>query len=55
METTLLKKRATFYVSILYSFLLLGWLAAVLLPSTYPVLWALFSVLPIVATILRDL
>ncbi len=52
MGTSLLKKRATLYVSILYGFLLLGWLAAVILPGTYTVLWGLFSVLPIVATIL---
>lgn len=52
MGTSLLKKRAILYVSLLYGFLLLGWLAAVVLPGTYTVLWGLFSVLPIVATIL---
>jgi membrane protease YdiL (CAAX protease family) len=52
MATTLLKKRATLYIAILYGFLLLGWLAAVILPGTYTVIWGLFSVLPVVATIL---
>ena len=52
METTLLRKRATLYVSILYGFLLLGWLTTIILPDAYTVIWGLFSVLPVVATIL---
>ena len=57
MGTTLLKKRSVLYVSILCGSLLLGWLVAVLLPepysqTAYTVLWGLFSVLPIIATIL---
>ena len=52
METTLLKKRVFLYVGTLYSFLLLAWLVARLVPSAYNVLWALFSVLPVLATIL---
>lgn len=52
METILFKKRATLYVGILYGFLLLIWLAAILLPGVYSVLWGLFSVLPIAATFL---
>ncbi len=52
VETFLFKKRAIFYVSILYSFLLIGWLVTFLVPGTYTVLWGFFSVLPIGATIL---
>lgn len=52
METNLLKKRAFLYVGILYGFLLLGWLASILLPDAYTAVWGLFSVLPVVATIL---
>jgi uncharacterized protein len=52
MENSTLQNRATLYVSILYGFLLLGWLAAMILPGTYTVLWGLFSVLPVIATLL---
>lgn len=52
METTLLKKRAILYVALLYGFLLLGWLANLLLPDVFAVLWGLFSIFPILATIL---
>jgi len=52
METTVLKKRAILYVTILYGFLILGWLATMILPDAYTVVWGLFSVLPVVATIL---
>lgn len=55
METTILKKRAVLYVSLIYGLLLFGWLATTVLPSAYFVLWGLFSVLPIVATILTRL
>lgn len=50
METTILKKRAVLYVSFIYGFLLFGWLATIVLPSAYFVLWGLFSVLPVLAT-----
>jgi membrane protease YdiL (CAAX protease family) len=50
METTTLKKRAILYVSFIYGFLLLGWLATTVLPGAYIVLWGLFSVLPVLAT-----
>ena len=52
METALLKKRTFLYVGILYGCLLLGWLATLLLPDAYTVVWGLFSVLPVAATIL---
>ncbi len=52
METALLKQRATLYLATLYGFLLLIWLAALALPGAYMVLWSLFSVLPVLATIL---
>ena len=44
-------------MAILYGFLFLGWLVAVILPepydqTAYTLLWGLFSVLPVVATIL---
>lgn len=55
METTILKKRAVLYVSLIYGLLLFSWLATTVLPSAYFVLWGLFSVLPIVATILTRL
>ena len=52
METALSKKRAFLYVGILYGCLLFGWLATLLLPDAYTVIWGLFSVLPVAATIL---
>jgi membrane protease YdiL (CAAX protease family) len=55
VETTILKKRAFLYLGILYGFLILGWLATVLLPDAYTVLWGLFSLLPILATFLTRL
>ncbi len=46
METTILKKRVILYLAILYGFLCLGWLVAVILPepyhqTAYTVLWGL--------------
>lgn len=52
METALLKQRVALYLATLYGFLLLVWLGALALPSAYTVLWSLFSVLPVLATIL---
>jgi membrane protease YdiL (CAAX protease family) len=57
MEADLLKKRAALYVGTTYGFLLVCWLLAVALPepddkTVYGMLWGLFSVLPVVATIL---
>jgi membrane protease YdiL (CAAX protease family) len=55
MDITLLKKRAILYVVILYGLLLIGWLANLLLPDIFTVLWGLFSLFPILATILTRL
>lgn len=55
MEISLLKKRAILYLAILYGLLLIGWLANLLLPNVFTVLWGLFSVFPIIATILTRL
>ena len=57
METKLLKKRAWIYLGSLYGFLLLGWLLAINLTeqyrqTVYTVIWGLFSVLPVLATLL---
>ncbi len=52
MEISLLKKRATLYLAILYGLLLIGWLVNLLLPDVFTVLWGLFSVFPILATTL---
>ena len=52
METALLKQRVALYLATLYGFLLLVWLGALALPGAYTVLWSLFSVLPVLATIL---
>lgn len=54
METTLFKKRAILYVALLYGFLIIGWLLAVILPepynqTAYLALWGSFSVLPVLA------
>jgi uncharacterized protein len=51
MEITLLKKRAFLYVGILYGFLLLSGLVTLLLPDAYIAIWGLFSVFPILATL----
>jgi membrane protease YdiL (CAAX protease family) len=55
MESTLDKKRAFLYVAILYSLLLLSGLVTVLVPNAYTIVWGLFSVFPILATILTRL
>lgn len=57
METKLLKKRVVIYLGSLYGFLLSGWLLAISLPqqskqTVYTVIWGLFSVLPVLATLL---
>ncbi len=52
METAILKQRVALYLATLYGLLLLVWLAALALPGAYTVLWGLFSVLPVLATIL---
>lgn len=52
METALFKKRTILYVAILYSILVLCWLATLIQPELFNGLWAFFSVLPVLATIL---
>ena len=52
MEKQELKKRAFFYVTILYGILAICWLATLILPEFFKGLWALFSVLPVLATFL---
>lgn len=47
-----LKKRAVLYVTILYSMLAICWLATLILPEFFKGLWALFSGLPVLATLL---
>ncbi len=46
------KKRVILYITILYSFLLLGWLLSFFFTNLFNLLWGLFSILPIVATLL---
>lgn len=60
METHLLKKRTVLYLGMTYGFLLVGWLLAVTLPepydqTAYTVIWGMFSIFPIIATILTRL
>jgi len=52
MKKQQLKKRAILYVSILYGLLVVCWLATLILPKFFIVLWALFSVMPVLATFL---
>jgi len=52
MKKQELKKRAFFYVTILYGILAICWLATIILPEFFKGLWALFSVLPVLATFL---
>ena len=52
METVILKKRAILYIAILYGILVLCWLATQIQPGLFNGLWVLFSVLPVLATIL---
>ncbi|MAT44378.1 MAG: CPBP family intramembrane metalloprotease domain-containing protein [Anaerolineaceae bacterium] len=52
MEKKILMKRAILYVVILYSFLLFCWLVTLFLPDFYIIIWGLFSILPVVSTIL---
>jgi len=46
------KKRAYLFLGMIYAFLFLSWLAIYLQPSTYIIVWGLFSVFPIVATVI---
>lgn len=52
MESPLDRKRAFLYVAILYGLLLIGWVANLLLPNVFTVLWGLFSIFPVLATFL---
>jgi membrane protease YdiL (CAAX protease family) len=52
MKKQELKKQVIFYVSILYGILALCWLASMVLPELFKGLWALFSVVPVLATFL---
>lgn len=52
MKTRELKKRAIIYVGFLFGFLILNWLATVILHSSITLVWGVFSVLPVLATIL---
>ena len=52
MEKSLMKKRAILYLVILYGFLAFGWIVTILNPTGYTMIWGLFSVFPIIATIL---
>ncbi|MCG2784505.1 MAG: CPBP family intramembrane metalloprotease [Anaerolineae bacterium] len=57
MKKNIFKRRAILYLAILYAFLFIGWLLAVLLPEPYNQtaylgLWGAFSVLPVLATFL---
>lgn len=57
MEKTRFQKQAILYLAILYGFLFIGWLLAVLLPEPYNQIaylafWGSFSVLPVLATFL---
>ena len=52
MENHELRKRAYLYVSILYGILVLCWLATQIKPELFNGLWALFSALPVLATLL---
>ena len=51
MEKSLLKIRAVLSLAIFYGFLLIGWVLTLFNPNTYTVLWGLFSVFPIFATV----
>lgn len=52
MKNRELKKQAILYIAILYGMLVLCWLATLIQPKLFNGLWALFSVLPVLATIL---
>ncbi len=57
MENKVFKQRAVLYVAILYALLLGVWIPAVILPEPHKqnastLLWALFSILPVIATFL---
>ncbi len=52
MKTVILKKRAILYIAILYGILGLCWLATQILPGLFNGFWVLFSVLPVLATLL---
>ncbi len=52
MEIGLLKKQAILYLVIIYGFLVIGWIVTILDQTAYTVVWGMFSVFPIIATIL---
>lgn len=52
MEKNILKKRAILYLTIIYVFLFLGWLLIIVFPKGYTLIWLLFSIFPVIATII---
>lgn len=55
MDTTLLKKRAILYLAILFGLLAVGWIVTLLDSAAYITIWGLFSVFPILATLVTRL
>jgi membrane protease YdiL (CAAX protease family) len=52
MEVNLIRRRVIIYLSLIYSFLLAGWIAIAIDPQAYIIVWGLFSVFPVVATLI---
>lgn len=52
MEKNILKKRIILYLILIYVFLFLGWLSILAFPDAYIIVWGLFSIFPVIATII---
>ena len=52
MEKNILKKRIIMYLTLIYTFLFIGWLSILAFSDAYIIVWGLFSIFPIIATII---
>ncbi len=52
MGKNIFKKRIILYLALIYSFLFIGWLSILAFSNAYIIVWGLFSIFPIIATII---
>ena len=52
MEKHITKKRIMLYLLLMYAFLLTGWIFILKYPNAYVIVWGLFSIFPILATVI---
>jgi len=52
MEKNIFKKRIRWYLALIFTFLFVGWLSILAFPDMYIIVWALFSIFPVIATMI---